>query len=208
MTDTQIIVLAVVIVMALVLAVPYLIKLPGRESEALGKDIVVGEAASIDVPKETKIVYIYEPVTPDEFILLPEDLACLDGPERDICFIAQTIFGEARGMSKYEMSLVAWCIINRADSPNFPNTIEGVVSQSGQFHGYSEDNPIEKTCYEIAKDVYIRWNMENQVVGSVGRTLPKDYLFFYGKDGHNKFRIANTGAGYWDFTDVYPNPYE
>lgn len=162
------------------------------------------------VNKEAKEVIIkYEPVEPYEFILLPEDLYDFEDLETNIAIMAQTIYGEARDMSTYEMSLVAWCICNRVDSPQFPSTIEEVIKQKGQFHGYSADKPIEKRCYEVAKDVIIRWNMESQIIGNVGRTLPKDYLYFYGKDGHNKYRVKNDDPnGRWDFTDILPNPYE
>ena len=168
------------------------------------------DAVNKYVNKEAKEVVIkYEPVEPYEYILLPEDLYDFEDLEHQIGIMAQTIYGEARDMSTYEMSLVAWCICNRVDDPHFPSTIEEVIKQKGQFHGYSADKPIEKRCYEVAKDVIIRWNMESQIIGNVGRTLPKEYLYFYGKDGHNKYRVKNDDPnGRWDFTDILPNPYE
>lgn len=162
-----------------------------------------------DAPVGIEVKHTYEPVEPYEFILLPEDLYDFKDLETNIAIMAQTIYGEARDMSTYEMSLVAWCICNRVDSPHFPSTIEEVIKQKGQFHGYSADKPIEKRCFEVAKDVIIRWNMESQIIGNVGRTLPKEYLYFYGKDGHNKYRVKNDDPnGRWDFTDILPNPYE
>lgn len=151
----------------------------------------------------------YEPVSIEaEQVILPEDVAQLDDFERDVCLVAQTLWGESRGMDDYENSLVAWCICNRVDSPAFPDTIERVVKQSGQFYGYKAQHPIDARLYGIARDVLLRWHLEKCGVQNVGRTLPSDYLFFYGKDLHNKYRKTNSGEGKYDFTNVLPNPYQ
>ena len=171
--------------------------------------------ATAEIPQvEPQIVYIwdeqhivYDPAMRDENAILPETLAAMDSTERDICLLAQTLWGESRGMSDYENSLVAWCILNRVDCERFPNTVEAVVTAPSQFVGYRASNPIDERLYNIAKDVFIRWQMEKQVVGIIGRTLPQEYLYFYGKNGHNWFRQNYKGAGCCDFTDQYANPY-
>ena len=234
-TRMSITVIVLVISLILIGAIPFFIaESEAKESEKKFFDSLSNEellefqvklAAATGLPKDTLFkevdpeylkrvltppeVIKYEPVEPYEFILLPEDLYDFEDLETNIAIMAQTIYGEARDMSTYEMSLVAWCICNRVDDPHFPSTIEEVIKQKGQFHGYSADKPIEKRCYDVAKDVIIRWNMESQIIGNVGRTLPKEYLYFYGKDGHNKYRVKNDDPnGRWDFTDILPNPYE
>lgn len=168
-----------------------------------------------DKPKEVTVVWEhtevvkYEPVTADDVkIILPEDVAELEGTEKDICLMAQTLYGECRDMSDYEISLCAWNILNRVDSSRFPDTIEGVIKQPFQYHGYSANKPVVSRYYEMAKDVLVRWWAEKNGVENVGRTLPSEYLFFYGKNGHNWYRKTNSGAGRYDFTNELANPYE
>ena len=180
-----------------------------KDVEVYAQSIEPTEPQDVKVVWEENIVVSYEPVTETGAdIILPEDVVSMDGFERDVCLLAQTLWGESRGMDDYANSLVAWSICNRVDSPLFPDTIEGVIKQSGQFHGYSASHPISERLYGIAKDVLLRWHLEKCGIENVGRTLPREYLYFYGKDGVNKFRIYNSGAGITDFTDVLPNPYQ
>lgn len=169
----------------------------------------ITEPQEVKVVWEEKVVIEYEPIYMEgtEKQVMPENMDELEDFIRDMCLVAQTLWGEARGMSTYEQSLVAWCIMNRVDSPQFPNTIEEVIKQSGQFHGYSPNYPIDAHLFDVAQDVICRWKYEPIALGNIGRTLPKDYLYFYGKDGHNKYRKSNSGAGIYDFTDILPNPY-
>ena len=56
--------------------------------------------------------------------------------------IARTIVGEAGGSSKYDdwkqgQEAVAWTIINRYESSDYPNDWTGIVEQEGQFVGYT-----------------------------------------------------------------------
>lgn len=173
------------------------------------------EVYAQDKPKEVTVVWEhtevvkYEPFTADDVkIIMPEDVAELEGFERDACLLAQMAWGESRGMDTYERSLSMWCALNRVDSSRFPNTIEAVVKAPYQFVGYKASNPVDSELYELAKDVLVRWWAEKNGVENVGRTLPSEYLFFYGKNGHNWYRKTNSGAGRYDFTDELANPYE
>ena len=180
-----------------------------KEMSAYAQQTEEKEAQDVKVVWEHKEVIEYAAVSKsDEAVILPEDVSEMDGFERDVCLLAQTLWGESRGMNDYENSLVAWCICNRVDSAKFPDTVEAVIKQSGQFHGYNASNPIDERLYKIARDVLVRWHMEKELIGDVGRTLPEEYLYFYGKDLHNKFRITNSGQGLYDFTDILPNPYD
>ena len=73
--------------------------------------------------------------------------------------MAKTLWGEARGCSIEEQIKVAWCILNRVDHPNFPNTIKSVVT-SGEFHGYSKSFPCEDKFYELSLEVIYLWQQE------------------------------------------------
>ena len=73
-----------------------------------------------------------------ELINLSEPVAKYTSEE--ITLVCQTVYGEARGCSKEEQQLVAWCICNRADYSG--TSVEQVVTANRQFHGYDPENPV------------------------------------------------------------------
>lgn len=121
--------------------------------------------------------------------------------------IAKTVYGEAMVTgSDEEMSAVVWCILNRVDSPIYPDSIIGVITQHKQFHGYHEDNPMDAGIEALVLDVLSRWEAEKQGKQNVGRTLPAEYLFFWGDGWHNHFTTEFQGGDEWDWS--LPNPYD
>lgn len=128
-------------------------------------------------------------------------------PEKELkeaIMLAQTIYGEGRGLNKYEKSLIAWSVCNRVDDERFPNTIEEVITQPHQFAGYSPRHPIDDECYIIACDVLTRWELEHKTGFDYGRTLPSRYVSFWGDGKHNYFRTADK-KDIFDFST--PDPY-
>lgn len=123
--------------------------------------------------------------------------------------LARTIWGEARGCSTTEQAAVIWCVLNRVDSddPNFPDDPINVVRQPGQFDGYHPDYPVEPDLVALVEDVIGRWELEKTAVGSVGRVLPADYLYFDGDGQHNYFRRDYIRSGEtWGWS--LASPYE
>ena len=102
-------------------------------------------------------------------------------------YIARTLYGEARGCSAYEQEQVVWCILNRVDDSRFPGTVQEVVTQAGQFYGYSPEHPVWDSLYALAWDVLDRWEAEKTGEES-GRNLGPEYLFFSGDGKSNYFR--------------------
>lgn len=124
--------------------------------------------------------------------------------EADVEMLAKLVWGEARGCSTTEQAAVIWTVLNRVDSedPIFPDTIQEVVTQPNQFHGYDPDYPVEQDKVDLARDVLTRW-----LTGGEGRVLPKEYVFFHGDGVHNHFRIEYQHNGqYWDWS--LDSPYE
>lgn len=107
--------------------------------------------------------------------------------EADVIALAQMLYGEARGCTVDNQAKCVWCVLNRVDDPRFPDTIIGVVSAPGQFHGYSPDFPVWDNLYAVALDVLTRWSMEKQGA-DVARELPDTYCWFTGFNGSNHFR--------------------
>lgn len=109
--------------------------------------------------------------------------------EADVTALAQMLYGEARGCTTDNQAKCVWCVLNRVDDARFPDTIICVVSQPGQFYGYSPYFPVWDNLYAVALDVLTRWSMEKQGV-AVNRELPSGYLWFTGNGSENVFRGA------------------
>ena len=107
--------------------------------------------------------------------------------EDDVSAMAKMLWGEARGCALDNQQKAVWCVLNRVDDSRFPDTIQGVLSQPSQFHGYSPDFPVWDELKEVALDVLTRWSLEKQGV-TVERELPNTYLWFTGYNGSNHFR--------------------
>ena len=120
--------------------------------------------------------------------------------------IAKVIWGEARGCDATQQAAVAWCILNRVDSADFPNSISEVVNQKYQFAGYRPGNPVEPEILALVYDVLARWTIEPSCVAGVGRVLPESYLYFSGNGSKNTFRESYQGGVAWDW--LLASPYE
>ena len=109
--------------------------------------------------------------------------------EDDVVAMAKMLWGEARGCTRDNQAMAVWCVLNRVDDPRFPDTIQGVLSQPSQFHGYSPDFPVWDELKEVALDVLTRWSLEKQGV-TVERELQPEYVFFTGDGIQNNFRAV------------------
>ena len=107
--------------------------------------------------------------------------------EADVIALAQMLYGEARGCTVDNQMKCVWCVLNRVDDARFPDTIQGVLSQPSQFHGYSPNFPVWDELKEVARDVLTRWSLEKQGV-AVERELDKNAVFFTGDGTTNWFR--------------------
>ena len=107
--------------------------------------------------------------------------------EDDVAEVAKMLWGEARGCTRDNQIKCAWVVLNRVDDERFPDTIQGVLSQPHQFHGYSESFPVTDEVYSVAFDVLTRWSYEKQGI-PVRRELPKSFLWFTGNGVENIFR--------------------
>lgn len=109
--------------------------------------------------------------------------------EEDVAEVAKMLWGEARGCTRDNQIKCVWVVLNRVDDARFPDSIQGVLSQPYQFHGYSESFPVTDELYSVAFDVLTRWSYEKQGI-PVRRELPKSFLWFTGNGRENIFREA------------------
>lgn len=89
--------------------------------------------------------------------------------DSDMQLIARAINGEARGESYEGQVAVGAVILNRVKSADFPNTISGVIYQSGAFTAVSDgqiNHPIEESSsvYKAARDAMNGWDPTNGCV--------------------------------------------
>ena len=107
--------------------------------------------------------------------------------DADVVAVAKMLYGESRGCTVDNQQKAVWCVLNRVDDERYPDSIIEVLSQSGQFHGYSPNHPVWDELTAVAEDVLTRWSLEKQGV-AVSRELPKSYLYFTGTGRENIFR--------------------
>lgn len=135
--------------------------------------------------------------------------------EDEITLLAKVLYRECQvlywrgaqfGVSyQARQAAVAWCALNRLDSPDFPNTLTDVLLYPNAF-SYTDDTPVTDELLWLARDVVNRWWAEKQGAENVGRTLPKSYTFFRGVNSENHFRNAFTEPyTIWDWS--LPDPY-
>lgn len=159
----------------------------------------------IENPPDPEIVTIYIDPTPMP-VPDPEDITT-PWTELDVLMMAQTIEGEAGVCTTLGKSGVAWTILNRVDSPRWPDTIVEVITQKNQFQGYHSTIEPSEASRTIAEDVLARWWLEKTYGYSYGRTLPKEYLYFRGDHVRtNYFYKVDGGTQAWDWS--WGNPYE
>lgn len=88
------------------------------------------------------------------------------GQTSDLQLLARAINGEARGESYEGQVAVGAVILNRVKSPDFPNTIAGVIYQPGAFTAVSDGQinvPIDEssTVVKAAQDALNGWDPTN-----------------------------------------------
>lgn len=85
------------------------------------------------------------------------------GSTSDLQLMARAINGEARGEPYEGQVAVGAVILNRVSSPNFPNTIAGVIYEKGAFTAVSDGQinvPIAEssTVVKAAQDALNGWD--------------------------------------------------
>lgn len=130
--------------------------------------------------------------------------------EADKVALAKMVWGEARGCDQTQQAATVWCALNRFDSEVAYfvgcETLYDIVTQRGQFVGYSPAHPIDPDIWMLVEDVLARWCAEAFCVGAVGRVLPPEYLFFTGDGKENTFTTEWQNGSVWNWT--WDSPYE
>lgn len=79
----------------------------------------------------------------------------------DVALLARLISAEARGEPYTGQVAVGAVVLNRMRHPSFPNTMSGVIYQSGAFTCVSDgqfNQPVASSCYQAARDALNGWD--------------------------------------------------
>ena len=79
----------------------------------------------------------------------------------DQVLMAQAVYGEARGEPYEGQVAVAAVIINRVESPLFPNTVAGVIFQPGAFTAVADGQfylSPDETAFKAVRDAINGWD--------------------------------------------------
>ena len=137
--------------------------------------------------------------------------------KEDVIAAAKLLWGEARGVpdlvigdrvisSECQQAAVLWTVLNRYDA-GYGDSVTAVITAPGQYHGYSESNPVDSDLLDLTIDVLNRWTHEKWDGDSIGRVLPEDYMWFHGDGTHNYFRNEFESNSYWTWELFDPYTY-
>lgn len=79
----------------------------------------------------------------------------------DVALLARLISAEARGEPYSGQVAVGAVVLNRIEHPSFPNTMSGVIYQSGAFTCMVDgqfDEPVADSAYKAARDAMNGWD--------------------------------------------------
>jgi len=131
--------------------------------------------------------------------------------QQDVDLLAKVAFLEARGVpSVTERACVMWTMLNRVDAGY--GSLHHVVTAPNQFAYNPNVYPVNSHGFDfrwLARDVLIRYELEKLGFTGMTRVLPKDFLWFNGYKGHNRFRNVfdcNSTSYRWDYS--LQSPYE
>lgn len=125
--------------------------------------------------------------------------------QEEIETLAKIVYREARGIKEdSHKAAVVWCILNRVDDGYWGDSIVEVATYPNAF-AWVPDTPVDEELVDLVVDVITRWNQEKEGLSDVGRTLPREYLYFTGDGSYNRFTKEWGSTDYWDWS--LPDPY-
>ena len=83
------------------------------------------------------------------------------GYENNVALLARLISAEARGEPYSGQVAVGAVVLNRIEHPSFPNTMSGVIYQSGAFTCIDDgqcNEPVADSAYKAARDALNGWD--------------------------------------------------
>lgn len=155
----------IISLIAIVLSIVAIVEVKTQEPKVVEKPVYISEVTT-EVPTTTEAVTEETTTKPVETIQKVEKTTVSTTVESksvntsltedEIRLIARMAMAEAEGESEYGQRLVISTILNRVDSSRFPNTVNGVIYQSGQFspvtNGRLDRCPVRNDFYDLVLD--------------------------------------------------------
>lgn len=70
--------------------------------------------------------------------------------------LARVLYG-IKDNSEKDMKTYCWCVFNRVDSPDYPDSLEEVIEQPQQWMRYNPESPVLTSLYNIAREQILLW---------------------------------------------------
>lgn len=161
-----------------------------------GEEILV-EAKDFEIEIEEPVAATATPIASKPIYVCPQCFECPEVieeeyPTRDEVYcLSRLVHGEASVCNDLVKSQVAWCVINRVEAENYPNTIREVCSEHGQFAGWNRECSTSPSIEEreMCYDIILAWKRGDDSK----RTLPEEYLYFMGDGEENFFTTCFYG---------------
>lgn len=109
--------------------------------------------------------------------------------------LAKVLYG-VKDNSEADLRTMCWCVFNRVDSPDYPDTLEEVIEQPSQWMRYAPSNPVIDNLYKIAEQELAAWQD--------GKTRPitSDFVYMNWTPSQIKLRNAwkdGSTTDYWRY---------
>jgi spore germination cell wall hydrolase CwlJ-like protein len=109
--------------------------------------------------------------------------------------LAKVLYG-VKDNSEQDLRTMCWCVFNRVDSPDYPDTLEEVIDQPQQWMRYDPENPVIDNLYKIAEQELVAWQD--------GKTRPITSDFVYMNWTPNQIKLRNawkdgSTTDYWRY---------
>ena len=109
--------------------------------------------------------------------------------------LARVLYG-VKDNSTDDLKTYCWCVFNRVDNKNYPDTLEGVIAQPKQWMRYDPENPVLETLWQIAREQLDAWHSGTR------RPVSNEYVYMSWKSNDIVLRdnfTEGNGAKYWRY---------
>ena len=115
--------------------------------------------------------------------------------EQQATALARVLYG-VKDNSEQDLRTMCWCVFNRVDSPDYPDTLEEVIAQPQQWMRYDPESPVIDSLYKIAEQELDAWQN--------GKTRPitSDFVYMNWTPSQIKLRNAwkdGSTTDYWRY---------
>lgn len=109
--------------------------------------------------------------------------------------LAKVLYG-VKDNSTDDLKTYCWCVLNRVDNPNYPDTLQDVIAQPSQWMRYDPTNPIIESLYQLAREQLDNWHNDTH------RPVSNEYVFMNWSRNDICLRdnfYEGSGTHYWRF---------